>query len=400
MLQGLKNLYHLANAILANIFYGFPSRNLVVIGVTGTDGKTTTVNLVHHILMNCGYNCSMISTVGASLEGYIEDIGLHVTTPSSWTIQKLFKRIAKIPKTGKKYVVLEVTSHALDQYRIWGIDFEVAVLTNVTSEHMDYHKTYERYLNTKLKLLKKSKISVVNRDDKSYRAVKENLLDKKVLTYSAFAKAEITPFNLKIENSNLEKLNLHNALAAALACNALGVEIKDIEKALKTFVLPKGRQEIVFESGFRVMIDFAHTPNSFEKILSSINVEEGGRIIHVFGAAGKRDSAKRPVMGEISAKYSDIIILTAEDPRGEPVSKIMDDIEAGIIALEKNPQVFKISDRAEAIAAAVSMAQIGDFILITGKGHEKSMNINGKETPWSDEEAVKKAVGERLMIKD
>jgi len=365
--------------------------------VTGTDGKTTTVNLIHHILKESGFNSSMISTVGASIEGSIEDIGFHVTTPSPWMLQKLIKRVAGFKGKGKKYLVLEVTSHALDQHRVWGIKFEIAVLTNVTNEHLDYHTTYENYLKTKLKLLEKASLAVLNTDDKSYELAKEKLQNKKILTYSFSDRTDMNTKSLKVENNALEKFNLYNVLAAALTCKSLGVEIKEIEKALISFVLPKGRQEVVHESGFRVMIDFAHTPNAFEKILSSINVENG-RIIHVFGSAGQRDAVKRPVMGTISAKFANVIILTAEDPRKEDVEKIIDEIALGIIAQEKNPEVFKISDRSEAIAAAITMAQEGDFVLITGKGHEQSMNVKGKEAPWSDEEAVRKALRERIDL--
>ncbi len=382
----------MVNAILANVFYGFPSKNLIVIGVTGTDGKTTTVNLIYHILNDAGLNASMISTVGASLEGEYEDIGLHVTTPSPWTIQKLLRKIANSP-VGKKYVVIEVTSHALDQHRDWGIDFEVGALTNVTSEHLDYHKTFENYLKIKLRLIKKSKKAVVNKDDESYKYIKQGFGDdKKILTYSMGDEVDLSGAMLKINNPSLLKFNIYNVLAAVLTVKTIGVDLKTADLALKTFKLPTGRQDVVFENGFKVMIDFAHTPNSFEKLLSSVELEGSGRIIHVFGCAGQRDSVKRPVMGEISAKYAKVIILTAEDPRNESVEKITNDIELGIVPQVGDYQVFKISDRREAIAAAVTMAQKDDFVLITGKGHEKSMNFKGKELPWSDEEAIREAL--------
>ncbi len=398
MFQEIKNIYHLANAIAANLWYGFPSKNLTMIGVTGTDGKTTTVNLIYHILASSGLNSSMISTVGAAIEGEFEDIGFHVTTPSPWMIQRLLKRISNLQVKGKKYVVLEVTSHAIDQHRVWGINFEIGVLTNITNEHLDYHKTYENYLKTKAKLLNSAKIAIVNVDDQSYPFLKDILKDKKTLTYSFAEKTDVTAKDIKVKNDSLEKFNLYNVLAAALACKTLGLEISQIEKTLVSFVLPKGRQEMVFEGTFRVMIDFAHTPNAFEKILSSISVEGGGRIIHVFGCAGKRDPVKRPVMGTISAKYANVIILTAEDPRTEKVEEIIENISLGIQAVEGKPEVFKISDRAEAIAAAVTMAKDGDFVIITGKGHEKSMNLSGKEIVWSDEEAVRNALTQREKI--
>lgn len=392
MIQKIKNIYHLFSAILANVWYGFPSKNLVVIGVTGTDGKTTTVNLIHHILTEAGLNSSMISTVGASIEGMYEDVGLHVTTPSEWTIQRLLKRISNLKDKRKKYVVLEVTSHALDQERVWGVNFEVGVLTNVTDEHLDYHKTYEDYLKTKSKLLEKAKTAIINKDDKSYEFVKEKLKDRKALVYSFLDETDLNTKGVKVKNNALEKFNLYNVLAATLACKTVGLDIKTIEKTLPSFQLPKGRQEIVFEGSYRVMIDFAHTPNSFEQILSSVSLENDGRLIHVFGCAGKRDAVKRPVMGGISAKYANVIILTAEDPRNEKVEDIIEDIAMGIDAKDGKPEIYKISDRSEAIQTAVTMAKDGDFVLITGKGHETSMNISGREIEWSDEESVKEAL--------
>lgn len=391
-MRKIKNLYHLANAILANIYYRFPSRGLKVIGVTGTDGKTTTVNLIYHILKENGFNISMISTVGASIHGRREDIGLHVTTPSPWLVQKIMREIVNSNGGGEKYVILEVTSHAIDQFRVWGINFEIGVLTNITNEHLDYHKTFDNYLKTKLRLIRGAKSSVVNKDDESFNHLVKGKIKNKIFSYSLSQEADLTEKEIRIQNKSLLKFNIYNVLAASLVVKILGIDLGKIEGSIKSFKLPTGRQDVVFDNGFRVMIDFAHTPNAFEKILSSIEVEGEGRIIHVFGCAGERDAIKRPVMGGISAKYARVIILTAEDPRGEPVERIMDEIEMGIIAQKTDAQVFRISDRKEAINTAITMAKDGDFVLITGKGHEASMNLGNGEIPWNEEEVVRKAL--------
>lgn len=397
MIQRLKNIYHFIIAVFANIFYGFPSRNLITIGVTGTDGKTTTVSLIYHILKSAGYEVSMISTVGAFIGGGYFDVGYHVTTPSAWKIQSILRRINKRRSKGKSYVIIEVTSHALDQYRVWGINFKVGVLTNVTSEHLDYHRTYLNYLNTKLKLLFNSEIAIVNKDDNSYKYVKERLDSKKkeFIAFSTKGKKTINIENIKFSDKTVVGVNVHNITAAVLAAQQLGVSVEDAEKSLSTFNFPVGRQEIVYENDFKVMVDFAHTPASFERLLPLLKPEGEGRLIHVFGSAGERDKVKRPVMGEISARYANVIILTSEDPRSESPEKIMSEVEMGISHHDSTPTVFKISDRKQAIETAISLAKKDDFIVITGKGHETSMNYGKGEIPWSDAKVVKEAVAKK-----
>ncbi len=377
MFQKIKNIYHLCNAFLANVWYFFPSKKLTVIGVTGTDGKTTTTSLIYHILKTAGKDVSMISTVGAVINGKKYDVGFHVTTPSPWHIQKFLKKA-----TG--YLVLEVTSHSLDQYRVWGIDFRVGVLTNVTNEHLDYHKTYENYVKTKIKLLERSKVAVVNKDDKSY-----DFIQLKVKTYGMDKNADINPQNFPFKTKLFGEFNKYNMLAAVAVCQTLGISDNFIRKGIETFRLPVGRAEIVHENNFTVMIDFAHTPNAFAKLLTEVKKQTKGRLIHVFGAAGLRDETKRPEMGKISSQYADVIVLTEEDPRSESVEKIMDKIQSGI---SNKVVINKIIDRQEAITAAIKMAKKGDFVLLTGKSHEQSMNYGKGEEPWSEHEAVNKAL--------
>nr|MBI5456029.1 UDP-N-acetylmuramoyl-L-alanyl-D-glutamate--2,6-diaminopimelate ligase [Candidatus Levybacteria bacterium] len=386
MWQKIKNKYHLLIAIVANIIFLFPSRGMRVIAVTGTDGKTTTVNLIYHILKTAGYRVSMISSVGATIDDKNYDTGFHVTTPSSFLLQKFLKK-AKDAKT--QFFVLEVTSHAIDQNRIFGIKFDIAVLTNVTKEHLDYHKDFKNYLNTKAKLLKLAKFCVINRDDKSYdylSGIKN--YGNNLKTFGLSKNSDVNPLNFNLDNFDfIGDFNKYNIWAATSVARVLGLRDENIKKALKNFKMPVGRANYVYKKDFSVMIDFAHTSNAFEKILSSVRPIVKAKIIHVFGSAGERDKEKRPFLGKISSKYSDIIILTAEDPRSENVKTIVSEIDAGI---QKNKsKVIKILDRKEAINKAIQMARKGDLVLITGKAQEASMNLGNGEVPWDEFEVVK-----------
>lgn len=403
MLRKLKNIGHLVEAVAANICYGFPARKLTVIGVTGTDGKTTTASLIYHVLSFTGHRTSMITTVGAKIIDKSYDTGFHTTTPSAFSLQKYIK---KAVNAKSEYLILETTSHALDQNRVFGIPFKIGVLTNVTHEHLDYHKSLENYLKTKLILLKNSETCVVNMDDSSYEKVINALSGKKIVTYSVSnSQASYSAKNIILKNTFSDSLNCCNFMAAFAACKVLGIGEDEIVLASKDYVLPEGRQEIVYDKDFKIIIDFAHTPGAFEKILPEMNKNKKGRLIHVFGAAGKRDASKRKLMGKVSSQYSDLIILTAEDSRGESVTKINDEIEKGISKkfIRINSSViptkqshlnllFSIPDRNEAIEFAILSSKKGDVVLITGKGHEKSMNLGNGEIPWSDHEAVKKAL--------
>lgn len=377
-------------AIIANILYGFPANRLTVIGVTGTDGKTTTVNLIYHILKEAGYSVSMVSTVGAVIHGRASSIGFHVTTPSSLMLQKFLKE-ATLGK-GKQYLVLEVTSHALDQNRVWGIPIFIGVLTNITHEHLDYHKTYANYVKTKVKLLNKASIAIINSDDNSYTKVKYFLHhNKKVITYGAGKEAEVSLSDIKIPSNIPQLYNKYNALAAFLTAMQVGVGKKIIEKALTTFTFPKGRTEIVYDKDITVMIDFAHTPNAFKQLLSSLKEETKGRLIHVFGSAGARDTSKRPVMGKVASTFDDIVILTSEDPRKEDPEKIISEIASGMDEKSK-VAVVKVADRKAAIEKAISLAKKGDMIVCTGKAHEESINYGNGEEPWDEFAIVTQAL--------
>jgi len=407
MWQKAKNQYHLSQAMLANIIYWFPARKLKVIGVTGTDGKTTTVSLIYHVLQKAGYRASLISSVGEIINNKQSEIGFHVTTPGRFALQAHLKRARK---EEVEYVVLELTSHALDQYRAFGVPIEVGVLTNISNEHLDYHETYEKYIKAKLKLLKKAKIAVVNKDDKSYKFVKNPLKHKKVITYGLKKDADINPHNFPFKTKLIGQFNNYNCLAAISTLMQLHISEQEIRQGLLSFKAPSGRQEVVYQKDFSVINDFAHTPNSFVVILPEMKKLTRNKLIHVFGSAGKRDKYKRPEMGKISSMYADIIILTAEDPRDENPEDINQQIISGIndsnFAIvnynalkdrevylnEKNKYIISVPNRRQAIEFAISIAKKGDLVLLTGKGHEQSINYGKGEEPWDEKEEVLKAI--------
>lgn len=407
-MQKVKNIYHLFIAILANIRYGFPARSMTIIGVTGTDGKTSTASFIYQLLTQTNNKAALLTSVSAIIADKSYDTGFHVTTPSSFALQKF---LSKARKAGATYFVLETTSHALDQFRVYGIRYTIGVLTNITHEHLDYHKTYNTYLRTKAKLLLRSNIAIINHDDQSYETVRSYLKKKKykgkVVTYGLTKESRINPKNFAFKTSLLGAFNVYNTLATICVGLQLGIEKKDIQKATARFVAPIGRQEVVYDKEFKVVIDFAHTPHSFEVLLPELKKLTKGNLIHVFGAASKRDNAKRPLMGKISSKYADTIILTAEDPRGEDVVAICKQIAVGMAhgvwdMVKNDAETLKeqeytiISDRKEAIIRAIQIAKKGDTVVITGKSHEKSMNIDGVETPWNEYEVVKNAIELRI----
>lgn len=345
----INYFWHLPMAIVANFLYGFPSRKLKVIGVTGTDGKTTTVHMIYEILKAAGKKVSIISTISST--------GLHVTSPDPFVVQRLIK---EADDEGCEYMVLEVTSHALDQFRFWGIQFEIGLITNITHEHLDYHKSFRNYFSTKLKLLKMAKKPV------KYKKLK---------------------LKLKIPGD----YNIENASAAIAASNALGIDQELAEKVVENFTGLVGRmEEVKNKKGIKIIIDFAHTPNALEQALKTLRKECKGNLIAVFGSAGQRDVEKRAKMGEIASRLADILVITAEDPRGE-LKEINRQIIKGI---KTKVDYFVIDDRQQAIDFAINkLAKTGDTVAIFGKGHEQSLNLDGKrEIPWSDREAVLKAL--------
>ncbi len=384
----INNFYHLPKAILANLIYGFPAKKLKVVGVTGTDGKTTTVSMIYQVLKAAGKKVSIISTINAVVAGESMDTGFHVTSPDSFLVQRLVKKSADF---GDEYLILEVTSHAIDQYRFWGIKFDVGVITNVTHEHLDYHKTFDSYLKTKLKLIKDVRLAVVNQNINGFGDIRG-----KIISFG-LDKGDFNQKQVKLKLKIPGDYNIENALASLAVVFALGINKKIAQKALENFEGITGRMEAVNnQKGIKVFIDFAHTPNALEQALMTLRKETPGKLIAVFGSAGRRDEGKRGLMGEVAGRLADFTVITAEDPRGEleVINKqIMEGVRKAGRVLGRN--IFVINNRKEAINFAVNqLAKKGDTVGIFGKGHERSMNIDGKkEIPWSDKEAVEESLG-------
>lgn len=402
-----KNEAHKFGAIAANIRYGFPGRKMRIIGVTGTDGKTTTSHLIYHILKTAGKKVSIASTVFADIAGNIGDTGLHFTTENHWVVQK---NLAEALKNGSEFFVLETTSHALHQHRVWGVQYEVGVLTNITPEHLDYHKTFDAYVRTKVQLLLQAKKVVINEDAAVFEDV-ALLLNKAHKKYTSYSMKNIqapTHWSDDIKTTVKETFNRENILAAYACCKELGISEEDIRKGIKTFSLPKGRLDKVYDEDFTVYIDFAHTPHSILQLLKSIKTPRN-TLIHVFGSAGLRDSVKRPEMGKSSGSYADITIITEEDYRTEDFMKISQMVSAGLY--EKGfrylePDVLKertfegkvftiIKNRQKALECAIDIARKGDIVVLTGKGHEQSLARGTREFPWDEYKAIEKALSRR-----
>ena len=334
---------------LASEFYDNPSQKLKVIGVTGTKGKTTTVHLIHHILTTLGHRAGILSSISVP--------GLHVTSPS---VLFLHKSLREFVDKGCEYAVIEVSSHGIDQKRIAGVKFDLAVLTNIAPEHLDYHKTFEEYKRVKMSFIDSAKDKVIAPKD-----------------------TDINILPGKFNNLNIE--------AAVMAVAKFGIGRDDAIEAVKSFKLPFGRlTEVPNSLGFRIFIDFAHTPDSLEAALTYLKSQTKGKLISVFGCAGERDKQKRFKMGKVSADLADFSVLTAEDPRSENIFAILSEMAKGAKAAGgvEGKNFVRIPERGEAIAYAISVAKKGDIVGFFGKGHEESMAYKGFEYPWSDKEMI------------
>ncbi|OGK20320.1 hypothetical protein A3C23_02830 [Candidatus Roizmanbacteria bacterium RIFCSPHIGHO2_02_FULL_37_13b] len=394
MRQQIKNYFHLFEAVVANICFGFPSRSLKIIGVTGTDGKTTTTHLIHHILTQAGKKATMISSISAP--------GLHTTTPRAWETQKFLKAAVD---QGIEYVVLETTSHALDQNRVWGIKYEVGIVTNITREHLDYHRTYNEYVSAKVKLLQVSHHKIINRDDDSYSSIKKLMEGRELIKYCLSGDGDYI-WKSSLSSQITGQYNKQNILAAFAACRELGLEERLIVSAINNFKLPQGRMDVVYDKDFKVIIDFAHTPNAIFNVLAAVKheYEPKGRIIHVFGSAGLRDFKKRQAMGLASGRFADLVILTEEDYRTEDVDKICVEIGSGLelrgflkdnvndFSNQPNKTYCIVHNREDAISLAIKTAKKDDVVITTGKSHEKSLARGEKEYPWDEFNAVEQAL--------
>lgn len=413
-----------ALAYLSAAWYGFPSRQLTVVGVTGTDGKTTTCNLLHRILSASGRRAGLVTTVNAVIGERIMDTGLHTTTPDAPEVQSY---LAEMVHSGMEIAVLETTSHGLEQHRVTACDFDMAIVTNVTHEHLDIHGSLEAYQQAKARLFEHLaagyrkpgilKTAILNADDDSYRYLSAIPADRRLVyslkggqensdnTVSATAihrTAGTTNFVVKTAGIEFElqttlvgDYNLSNILAAASASLGLGVPIEFIQQGVWETKGIIGRMERLDEGqDFLALIDFAHTPNALQRALETAQTLAQGRVIAVFGCAGERDREKRAWMGRIAGHLADVSVHTAEDPRTESLDDILAEMargaeEAGAV---RGKGFFQVHDRAEAIRFAVDLAKPGDVVITCGKGHELSMCYGAVETPWSEHDALRKAL--------
>jgi UDP-N-acetylmuramoyl-L-alanyl-D-glutamate--2,6-diaminopimelate ligase len=411
---------------------GFPSRHLTLIGVTGTDGKTTTATLIHAMLEAAGLNAGLVTTVNARIGMAEIDTGLHTTTPDPPDVQRY---LAQMVESEATHAVLEVTSHGLAQHRVAGCDFDMAVVTNITHEHLDFHGSLADYQQAKARLFEGlsgsfrkpgvAKVAVLNRDDDSFRYLEPISVDRQ-FTYGVEEQAETCPeeertviarqiayapdmtrFTLclpagrvVVETPLVGEYNVSNILAAASACAALNLPPSAISQGIAAVTAVPGRMERI-EAGqdFLAIVDFAHTPNALQQALKTARKMTAGRVIVVFGCAGLRDREKRTLMGRIAGELADVVVLTAEDPRTEPLDRI---IAASLQAAQEvskqvGEDLFAVPDRGQAIHFACQMAGPGDVVIACGKGHEQSMCFGTVEYPWDDREAMRRALrGETL----
>lgn len=408
MVQTLKNIYHYFVAVLAVLFYRYPAKKLVVIGVTGTDGKTTTACMIYHILKNAQKKVGLVSTLGAKIGDETIDIGLHVTTPASFVLQKLLRQMVN---QQTEFAVIEATSHGLDQNRLVGCNFSYGVLTNITHEHLDYHKTFANYVRAKAKLFGHTKVNIINNDGPWFEAITKSNLPGKIVAVGLKEPAEFNPKSYPLKLQIDGDYNQANALAAIAVCKHIGIDDDVIRSALKSFVGVEGRLEkIKLGQPFQVVVDFAHTPNATKQVLSTLRKETKGRLIAMFGSAGLRDKTKRPITGETAAALADVCIITADDPATENVDDIINQIVPGCLkagALEVmqddlasgrplQGHVFvRMPDRKKAIAFAIAIAKDSDIVALLSKGHQKSFSLGKQEIPWNEKQFAVDALKER-----
>lgn len=392
-----------ALAVLANKFYGFPSRSLLLVGVTGTNGKTTTAHLIAHLLRASGFRAGIIGTLGAVLDG-VGEVPISHTTPESPDIQRVLYTAVQ---SEIQAVVMEVSSHALDQCRTRGLEFDLAVFTNLTQDHLDYHQTMEAYAASKRKLFtdyprqsEKAFQAVFNLDDATGRRWYEESTYRRwgYGIYSADAEVRASEVHLLPNGVQMRVatpageyeisvplgggFQAYNILATLAASFALSLPLDVVLNALFTAPQVPGRFEIVpNQQGIAVIVDYAHTPDGLENLLRSTRALQPRRLITVFGCGGNRDRSKRPKMGAIASELADLCVVTSDNPRYEPPETIIEEILQGVTRREG---VLVEQDRRKAIALAIEMAQPGDAVVIAGKGHETVQIIGDQRIPFDD----------------
>lgn len=403
--------YHLFLAISGNIKYGFPGRKLIVIGVTGTNGKSTSVELINSVLKAGGYKTGMTSSVAFEIAGKRRLNTTSRTTLGRWQLQKALRDMVN---AGCTHAVIEVASEGIAWHRVWGIAFDVAVFTNLSPEHLNFHKTMENYRNTKGKLFEKlmkskkkgfPKTIIVNADDKEWKYFYKFPAEQKItyglengevwatsIIFGDKTEFEIRDNEKKIQiKSNLRaKFNIYNMLTAYSVGKAFQIETEKIVKGIESVKNLEGRMdEIPNKRGIKIFVDYAVTPESFELLFRELRKITPGHIISVFGATGDRDKTKRPKLGEVAARLTDEVIVTDEEPYSENPATIVDAVAGGAYRVRKNG-IHIILDRKEAIETALEMAKPGDTVVATGMGHETYRNIGGnKKIPWYEPDVIK-----------
>ena len=397
---------HLVESALINTINGFPAHGLKVIGVTGTNGKTSTSYMIHRMLHEAGFKVGLMTTVGYGVGADIQPQIHHMTNVGP---SELMQRLKAMRAQGVEWLVLETTSHALAQNRVFGVPYSVAVFTNLTHEHLDYHRTFERYRDAKRKLFKlanKNKqglqLGIINAEDPNASYFIGDI--KHAITYGETAgdvratNVVLAPsgvdYDVKIENTNYHihcnlpgSFNVYNSLAAVCVGQQLGLTKAQIEQGIAALPSVEGRMTRIDEGqAFDVIVDFAHTPDSFEKLFKDLKPVVKGKLIVMFGSAGRRDEAKRAVQGELAGRYCDEVIITEEDDRDIDGLSIMNQIAEGAekAGKQRNKDLFLILDRTDAIKFAIKCAQPGDTVILLGKGHEKTIERANGENPWDE----------------
>ena len=398
--------YHKLKAMMMAHKYKFPGKRMRVIGVTGTNGKTSTCFMIWKMLNTAGHKTGLMTTVAWGVDKLEEQIE-HMTTVDTETLNY---RMQKIAESGAEFLVLEITSHALAQNRIFGVPIEIAVMTNVTHEHLDYHKTFENYRDAKRKIFKMAKYGVINEDDKSWSYFANDVDDyityginggilraEKVELSAEGVNYEVGGANekIKIQTHIPGTFTVYNSLAAVAVGLKLGLTRKQIEDGIAALASVEGRMNRVNEGqDFEVIVDYAHTPDAFIKVFESVVPGKKKRIISLFGGAGRRDETTRAERGEIGAENSDIVIITEDDSRDEDRMAIAEEFARGAEKAGKvrEKDLFIILDRGEAIKKAVSLARKDDIVLVLGKGHEKTILRAEGAVPFEDLKVVRKVL--------
>ena len=409
----LEEGYRKGRIRLVRTRYGNPAKSLKVIAVTGTNGKTTTLNYINEILKEAGYKTAMFTTAVIEINGKRKINDLNATVALTAQMQQFFKRAKK---ARVDYTLLEVTSHALDQHKLDGVPIYAAVMTNLTQDHLDYHKTMDNYAAAKGKLFAMNpQFIVLNRDDGWYEFFDNYQAVGQKITYGRHDDAEVRVTRTKLFKKGSEadllldhhlklelatalpgEYNIDNMVAAATTAYVLGVDLKDImEGAANLEGVPGRFERVETDKEFDVVVDYAHTPDGLEKFLEAARAVTKNRIILVFGATGDRDREKRPIMGEIAARLTDRIILTDEESYNEDPDAIRAEVMQGIVRAKGEAKTTEIADRKDAIKKALDVAKKGDTVLITGMGHEKFRIENGKKIPWNDADVVRELLAEK-----